>query len=196
MAQQISHLPHIKNVKSGINLYDPNHSSIFEVYIDLPQALLSNGFTEEDGLLLTQQVTNVSGLDVLQKTPDAGQQKFFGVDVSYANPTLDNTYAEITMNFNLNLRNVTDNFVLKIFKAWANLNYDLSDGTRSLKTEYISPGMRIAEANRNGVVWRSYRFNHVILKGISNIDSLDYTQNEARQLTVVFRSDYWDDDMG
>ena len=101
-----------------------------------------------------------------------------------------------TINFNLNLRNDVDNFILRIFKAWALLNYDLSDGSRTAKRNYISEGMRIAEANRNGVIWRSYRFNHVILKSMSNIDSLDYTQNEARQLTVVFRSDYWDEDLG
>ena len=195
-SQTLTNLPHIKNVQSGINLYDPVHRSIFEVYIEIPEALTQNGFTKEDSILLTQQVTNVSGLDALQKTTAAGEQKFYGVTVSYLNPYLDTTAADITMTFNLNLRNVTDNFVLKIFKAWENLSYDLSDGTRSIKTGYISSGMRISEANRNGVGWRSYRFNHVMLTGVTNLDTLDYSQNEAATLQVTFRSDYWDDDMG
>ena len=32
-----------------------------------------------------------------------------------------------------------------------------------------------------------------MLTNITGLDALDYTNNEARKLTVVFRSDYWDD---
>ena len=63
MAQNITHLPHIKNVKAGINKYDPVHRSIYEVYFTLPEAIQSE-FKDEE-LILTEQVTSVSGLDVL-----------------------------------------------------------------------------------------------------------------------------------
>lgn len=194
MANPLVHLPHIKNVKSGINKYDPVHQSIYEVYFTLPEVIQSE--FKEDELLLTEQVLTVSGLDVLQKTTPAGEQKFFGVTVSFLNPVLDQTAADLTIVFNLNLRNVTDNFVLKIFKAWENLSYDLSDGTRGIKMDYISDNMRIAEANRNGEIWRSYIFHHIMLTGVSGMDGLDYSSNEPRQLTTTFRADYWDDEMG
>ena len=193
MANNLTHLPHMLNIESGRMKYDPVHKSIFEVYMTLPAAIQSQFKTEE--LLLTQQITNVSGLDVLQKTTPASEQKFFGVTVSYLNPVLDTTAADISITFNLNLRNATDNFVLKVFRAWENLSYNLADGTRSIKTGYISDNLRIAEANRAGDVWRSYIFHNIMLTGVTNIDDLYINANDARQLVCTFRCDYWDDEM-
>ena len=153
MASNLTHLPHIRNVQSGINKYDPMHSAMYEVYFTLPEAIQSQ--FKDDEAVLTEQVTEVTGLDALQKTVGAGQQKFMGVDVSFLNPTLDNTYAELTINLNLNIRNATDAFVLKVFKAWEKLGYDLSDGTRTLMADYCTDNLRIAEANRDGTIWRS-----------------------------------------
>ena len=65
-------LPHIRNTKVGVDKQDPMHSSIFEVSFTLPTAIAGN-FTE-DSETLSQQVTNVAGLDVLQKTVEAGSQ--------------------------------------------------------------------------------------------------------------------------
>lgn len=193
MATTLTHLPHIKNVKSGINKYDPVHNSIFEVYFTLPEAIAQT--FKEDEILLTEQVTNVQGLDVLQKTTDTGEQKFYGVTVSYLNPILDTTAADITIDLNLNLRNVTDNFVLKVFRAWENLSYNLADGTRSIKVGYISDNLRIAVATRNGDIWRSTIFHHVMLKAVTGLDALDYMNNEAIKLQVILRADYWDDEL-
>lgn len=190
-SSKITHLPHIKNMQSGINKWDPNHSAIYELYFTLPDAIRSQ-FTEEEAIL-TEQVTTVTGLDQLNKTTQFGSQKFMGVDASFHNPTLDNTYAEFTVELNLNLRNVTDNFVFKVFKAWTALNYNLADGTRTLKTDYTSDSVRIAEANRDGTVWRTVVFRHVLLGQITGLDQLDYTNNEARKLQCQFRADFWDE---
>lgn len=186
-------LPHIRSVKSGINKWDPVHKAIFEVSFTVPPSLQE--MFVGDLPILQQQVYSVQGLDALQKTTAASTQRFYGVDVSYLNPTLDSTYADITIVFNLNLRNVTDNFVLRLFRAWENLSYDLADGTRSIKTDYCAASMTVAEGNRNGDVWRSYEFKDVMLTSVTGLDDLDYTSNDARQLTCVFRSDYWYDTM-
>lgn len=190
-SSKITHLPHIKNIKSGINKWDPNHSAIFEVYFTLPDAIKSQ--FSEDEAILTEQVTKVGGLDALNKTTAFGQQKFMGVDASYHNPTLDNTYCEFDITLNLNLRNVVDNFVFKVFKAWTALNYNLADGTRTLKGDYTSDSVRIAEANRDGTVWRTVVFHHVLLGEITGLGELDYNNNEARQLQCKFRADFWDE---
>lgn len=194
MASQISHLPHITNVQAGINRFDPMYSAIFEVYFDLPTAIASQ--FAEDAQILTEQVTQVSGLDALQKTTEAGSQKFLGVDVSYLNPTLDSTFAEITIDLNLNIRNASDAYVLKVFKAWNKLNYDLSDGTRTLMADYCAENLRVAEANRDGTVWRSFIFHKVMLTGVTGLDSLNYTENGARVLQIKLRADYWDEELG
>ena len=194
MASQISHLPHITNVQAGINRWDPMYSAIFEVYFDLPTAIASQ--FAEDAQILTEQVTQVSGLDALQKTTEAGSQKFLGVDVSYLNPTLDSTFAEITIDLNLNIRNASDAYVLKVFKAWNKLNYDLSDGTRTLTADYCAENLRVAEANRDGTVWRSFIFHKVMLTGVTGLDSLNYTENGARVLQIKLRADYWEEELG
>jgi hypothetical protein len=194
MANQMNHLPHINNVHAGFNHWDPVHNSIFDVSFTIP-LLLQNAFGQDDVHLLQEQVTEVSGLEALQKTTGAGEQKFHGVTVSFLNPTLDSTAADITIKFNLNLRSVTDNYVLRLFKEWARLSYDMHNGTRSLKCDYVAESLTIAEANRNGDIWRSYIFHHVMLTGVTNLDDLDYMSNDARQLTCTFRCDYWEDEL-
>lgn len=193
MANQLTHLPHLKNTTSGNNWYDPVHKAIFEVYFTLPDAI--SGAFAQDSAILTEQVTKVQGLDALQKTVQAGSQKFLGVDVSFLNPAFDNTYAELTIEMNLNLREESDNFVLKIFRAWENLGYNLADGTRTLMAQYCSDNLRIAIANRNGAIYRSVIFHKVMLTEVTGLDDLDYTANDAVTLTVKFRADYWDDDL-
>lgn len=196
MANQMSHLPHIKNIKSGYEYYDPVHNSIFEVNFTVPSALQAVFTTgAQDGIvhLLSEQVTEVSGLEALQKTTAAGAQKFHGVDVSFLNPVLDNTFADITVKFNLNLRKITDNFVLRLFKEWARVSYDLMTGARSLKADYVAKSMTIAEANRDGTIWRAYQFRDVMVTNIQGLGSLNYTSNEAQSLDVTFRSDYWEE---
>ena len=157
----------------------------------MPDAIQSE--FSDDELILTEQVTEVSGLDQLTKTTPVNSQKFMGVDVSHQGPALENTYADITVTLNLNLRNRLDNFVLKVFRAWENLNYNLADGTRTLLSDYSSDTLRIAIANRAGDVVRSIVFNRVLLTGVSGIDTLNYTDNEPQKLQVTFRCDYWDD---
>lgn len=192
---KVSHLPNIRNVQAAslTNPADPMHASIFEVAFSIPAGV--KGVAQTDVAVLTEQVTTVSGLDALQKTPAAGQQKFLGVDVSYLNPTLDNTYAEITVEFNLNLRNVTDAYVFRVFKAWQKLNYDLATGARVLMKDYTADFLTIKEANRDGTVWRKVDFRKVMMTSCTGLDALDYTNNEARKLSVVFRSDLWDEEI-
>jgi len=96
---------------------------------------------------------------------------------------------------NLNLRNVTDNYVLKIFRAWEDLSYDLQTGARGIKTDYISDNLRIAEANRNGKIWRSYIFHNNMLTNVTGLNDLDYSGTDARKLELTFRCDYWEDEI-
>ena len=188
---RLNHVPHVRSVEAGNNYYDPVNTAVFEVRFEFP-GLISSAVSKNIPLL-TEQVTNVGGLDNLLKTPAAGQQKFFGADVSYLNPTLDNTYAEITIDFNLNLRSVTDNYVLDAFMQWRNLNYNLGNGARYLKKDYVAPFIEIKMANRDGTVWRVVKLWDVMLINITGLDGLDITTNESPKLQCTFRSDYWDD---
>ena len=191
MASSITHLPHVNNISAsnGASLWDPVHNANFEVYFTLPTPLQTTFKAEET--ILTEQVTAVSGLDALNKTTGQGKQTFMGVSVSFQNPVIDDTFCEFTITFNLNLRNATDNWVHKLFRAWENLNYNLQDGTRTLKDNYTSDSVRIAEANRAGTIVRVFAFKHVLLCEVTGTDSLDYSNNDARTLQCKFRADYW-----
>lgn len=193
MASSITHLPHIKNTQAGNNYYDPMHSAVYEVYFTLPDALREK--FKEDEAILTEQVVSVDGLDALQKTVESGIQRFMGVDVSYLNPTLESTRAELSIVFNLNIRNGNDAYVLKLFKAWAKMGYDLTDGTRTLMKDYVADNLRIAEANRDGTVWRSVIFHKVMITQLEGLNELNYDNREARTLTVHFVADWWDEDL-
>lgn len=192
MASSVSHLPHIKNVQAGINHWDPMYKAIFEVFFTLPDAITTG---QEDAILLGEQVFSVSGLNALNKTTIAGHQKFLGVDVSYLQPTLEETFATITIVFNLNLRNGNDNYAFKMLKAWSKLGYNMADGTRTLKADYIADNLRIAEANRDGVIWRSVIFHDILLQKVDINDDLNYTEKEHVQMTCEFISDYWDEEI-
>ena len=193
LQEPLSHLPHIANVTAGKEHYDPMHQSIFEVqFTNLPKKITSEFGVKESVInLLPEQVVSISGLDALQRVAGVNSQKFLGVDVSFLNPVLESTTAEFTIVFNLNLNNSNDAYVLDVFKAWGRLSYDIGNGHRALKKDYICKTMRIAEANRDGTVWREVVFGDIFITALTGLETLDYNNSEARQLSVTFRADYW-----
>ena len=185
-------LPHIKNSEAGVNLFDPVHKSIFEVYFTLPDALRAEFARDE--MLLSQHVLTVGGLDALYKAPETDVQKFMGTDRSYIKPTVGETSANIEIDFSLNLRNGTDNYILKLFRAWAALGYDISSGKRSLKKDYCAQWLKISIANREGDIYQEIVFKDIMIAGPLEYDGgLDYTADDALTLKVKFKSDWWEE---
>lgn len=186
-------LPHIKNSQAGINLYDPVNKSIFEVYFTIPEAIRAE--FGKDEVLLTEHVQKISGLDALYKAPEADVQKFMGTSRSYLKPTVGDTHADLEVEFSLNLRNGTDNYILKLFRAWAALGYDINTGKRSLKKDYCAQWLKVSVANREGDIFQEIVFKDVMINGplSGGISDLEYAADDALNLTVKFRSDWWDD---
>lgn len=183
-------LPHITNSEAGRNLYDPYHNCLFEVYFTLPQLLRAQ--FGQDEALLTEHVVKVSGMDALDKGPDTLTQQYQGTTRTYVKPKIDDTSAEITVEFNLNLRNGVDNYIYKLFKAWKNLNYDLETGTIVLKKDYVAEWLRVCIANRAGDIIKEVVFKDVMLKGsVEGLGDLDYSSTDAVNITVHFVSDWW-----
>lgn len=185
-------LPHIQNSLAGREKYDPVFKQIFEVEFDLPAALVSqfNG----DRTVLTEHVLKISGLDALNKVPETDTQKFMGTDRSFIKPHLDGTRAELECEFTLNLRNGTDNYIYKIFRAWSRLAYNIETGERSLKKDYCADWLKVRVANQAGDVYREVVFKDVMMNGaITGLDEYDYSTDDALTLTVKFVSDWWTD---
>ena len=185
-------LPHLRNSQAGVNKYDPVNKSIFEVYFTLPEPL-QNEFGA-DTAVLTEHVMNVSGIDALYRAPETDTQKFMGTERSYIKPTIGSTRAEIEIDFTLNLRNGTDNYIAKLFRAWAALGYDIATGKRSLKRDYCADWLKISIANRAGDIFQEIVFKDVMIGGPLTIDGgLDYTADDALTCKVKFISDWWEE---
>ena len=68
----------------------------------------------------------------------------------------------------------------------------LETGTIVTKQNYTADWLRICIANRAGDVIREIVFKDVMLKGsIEGMSDLDYSNNEAVNITVHFASDWW-----
>jgi hypothetical protein len=185
-------LPHIKNSQAAINRFDPVHKSIFEVYFTLPEALRAD--FAKDEMILTEHVSKVTGLEALYRAPETSTQKFMGVDRSYINPTIGETRATIKIDFTLNLRNGTDNYILKLFRAWAALGYDIATGKRTIKNNYCADWLKISIANRDGDIYQEVVFKDIMIHGNLEFDGeLDYENNDALPLSVTFVSDWWEE---
>ena len=185
-------LPHITNSVAGREKYDVLYKNIFEVDFTLPEAI--RGQFGSDEAILKEHVISISGLDALDKAPEASViQKFMGTTRTYLAAGLDDTSAEITVNLSLNLRNGTDNYIYKLFKAWSKLNYDIATGDKSLKKDYCADWLRVTIGNRAGDIYREIIFKDVIISGPLNIGG-EYSYDspgDILQLEVKFKSDWW-----
>lgn len=184
-------LPHITNSEAGVNKYSPVFKNIFEVYFTLPGPLQAQ--FGQDEALLTQHVTKITGLGALNRAPGTGTQKFMGTDRSYIQPKLDSTRAEIEVTLSLNLRNDIDNYIYKLFRAWAALGYNQNDGTRHLKKDYCSDFLKVSIANPAGDIFHEVVFKDVMINGDlgGGIEELDYDSADHLEMTVKFVSDWW-----
>lgn len=195
MASQVSHFPHINNIKAAYERWDPMHNSIFEVDFTVPY-VMQGEFDQDSLLVLSQQVVSVNGLDGLQKPLTMYTMKYLGVDVAFFNPMLDNTGIDFDITFNLNLRNVSDAYVYKLFKQWLRLIYNMATGVVPLIAQAKAESMTILEANRDGTVWRQVVLKNVVITGMQGMNNLDYNSTEPRQLNVNFHADFWDETTG
>ena len=185
-------LPHITNSQAGVNKWDYTPSNLFEVYFTLPEALRQD--FGQDEAVITEHVQKIDGLEAVHKTAETVQQKFMGTVRTFIKGSVDDTSAELTVTFALNLRNETDNFIYKLFKAWSRLGYDISTGAKSLKKEYCADWLRVVIANRKGDIFEDIVFKDVMLSGpVSGPNTLDYNSDDVQELEVKFKSDWWTD---
>lgn len=181
-------LPHIQNSQAGRNHYDPIYSNLFEVYFTLPAALRDEFGADE--AILTEHVLKVSGLEALDKSPATVDQRFMGTTRTYLQSKLDDTSFEITVDLSLNLRNGTDNYIYKLFKAWNKLGYDIATGETRLKQDYVADWLKVSIGNRRGDIFREVVFNDIMLTGLDIPGEFSYDSTEIQQVSIKFKSDW------
>ena len=183
-------LPHIKNSQAGVNRYDAVFGNIYEVYFTLPEPLRAQ--FAQDEALITEHVLKISGLEALDRAPETVTQEFMGTKRTHIAPRIDDTSAEISIDLSLNLRNGVDNYIYKLFKAWARLGYNINTGERSLKKDYCADWLKVSIANQAGDIYREVVFKDVMISGnIEGMGDYEYSSAEPKQITVKFKSDWW-----
>lgn len=184
-------LPHLRNSKAGLNKYDAVFNSVFEVSFTIPE-LIREQFGSDEAVI-TEHIQTINGLSALNQHPGVVQQKFMNTERSFIKPSPDTTHAEIEVKLSLNLRNSVDNYIYKLFRAWAALGWDVNTGARSLKKDYCADWLRIDVANQAGDIYYQVVFKDVMMNGpmTGNLDELDYGAGDPRDLNVKFVSDWW-----
>jgi hypothetical protein len=182
-------LPHYRNSTAAMQKYEPVYLNLFEITIQPPQGL-PNWTTP----LLMEQVIKVGGLDT-DKTPPAGiQQSYKGWTRSYANSKLDQTFLDITVDFEVNLDDANSMYMYKGLKSWCNRIFNPLTGEMSLKKDYAGGPMVLEAYTRTGDVFRRYTFDVVWPTTNINAIEFDYASTDKYTITgFTFRADYWND---
>jgi hypothetical protein len=183
----MAQLPHYRNSTAAMNKYEPVYLNLFEITIQPPL-----GLPLWNTSLLMEQVIKVSGLDV-DKVPPAGiLQTFKGWTRSYANAKLDQTFVDISVDFEVNVDNNTSMYMYKGLQNWCTSIFDPLTGAMSLKSDYAGGPMVITVYNRVGDIFRQYTFDTVWPTTNINALELDYSSTDKFTVTgFTFRADYW-----
>lgn len=195
-----SGLPHFRLSQASMQSFEPIYNNLFEVRIT-PPAAIRTGTPWENTQLILDNVISISGLGGIEKLPPVVAQKYKGVTRSYAGALPTDTFADITMSFELNLDNSNSVYVYKALKAWSDLVYNPLTGELGLKSEYAGTSddptlMTVLMYNKKGVIIKQITFRQIFpttpLTSAFNDLSYDTGTQIAKIDSLTFRADYWD----
>ena len=178
--------PHYTQSKASINLYEPVHSNLFEVTILTP--------LNADAALILEHVKSISGMQGVNPSIDAVNQKFKFADRSFAGMP-SQTYVDLNVAFTLNLNTANEMYLYKTLRDWYTIMYNPLTGEMGLKAEYVGT-IIIVHYNRRGDIFRKVTFLDAFPTGqLETLDSLDYDTSDPQELTLNFRSDHWTEEL-
>lgn len=183
-------LPHYKNSKAGMEQFEPVYTNLFQVSLIPPP-----GVTIWDKELIIENVTKVSGLNV-EQMPQAVTQSFKGHKRSYAGSYVDQTFVDITLDFEVNVNNDNSMYVYKALRRWCDLVRDPLTGAMTPKLTYASKQslMTCHLYKKNGDIIRTWIFPSVFPNSALPQMDLDYNSNNIFKVTgFKLRADYWED---
>lgn len=109
--------------------------------------------------LLVEHVKSIDGLPEL--TPSGTVKQFYKfASRSYAAAKPEQTDAQLKIEFEVNLNEDNDAYIYNILRKWADLVYNPLTGRQGLKRDYVGE-VYVAQANKNGDVFREWRFKPV-----------------------------------
>ncbi len=176
-------LPHWKNSQAATNYYEPIFLNQFEVVITPPQVITKNVN------LLVEHVTKITGLPEITPTATV-EQKYKFAQRSFAAAAPEKTTADLAVTFTVNLNDDNEAYIYNIIRAWSDITYDPLTGRQGLKKDYVGQ-MAVTMFNKQGKVFREFKFTPVFPFGKLTEMQLDYSSMSLYELTVNFRADNW-----
>lgn len=175
-------LPHYTQSRASSQRYEPIQPNLFEVTVFSPLG-------DDTGLIL-EQVKTIGGLNNLNPSVDAINQKYKFADRSFASMP-GQTFMDLTVNFSLNLNEANENYIYNTFRNWYKIIYDPLTGEMGLKKDYVG-SMIIVQYNRAGDIFRKITCKDVFPTGQPDfVDELSYETPDAVDLTMTYRCDHW-----
>lgn len=190
-------LSHFRNSRVSMSNWEPIYQNLWTVEIQLPPSL---GVDVETTNLLLEGVKKVGGLNT-SKAIAAMTQNYKSSDRSFAGAGPDNTYIDVTLDFDVNL--MRDNSgspsmtQVKTLRKWLDLVYDPLTGRMGLKQDYVAPQVVITLHDKAyNPFWQWTLYNVFPTTNITE-PNLDYSQkSEPYRVTgFTLRCDYWNEVM-
>lgn len=179
-------LPHWANSRAATQFYEPVFQNQFEVIITPPRSIAG-----AEGLdILVEHVLSVDGLPEI--LPTVVEQKYKFATRSYSGARPENTVADLTVVFTVNLNEENNMYVYNILRGWADISYNPLNGQQGLKRDYYGQ-MAVTVSNKAQEVFRTYTFTPVIFNGPLNAIKLGYSEANLYEITAKFRADNWKD---
>jgi hypothetical protein len=188
----LNHYSHYRNSEAARHMYEVVSPALFEVILQFPRILSSDGSINSETLL--EHVRSISGLDGLTPTVGNVVQKYKYAERHYAAAGPDKTSLELTITYTLNLNNSHENYIYNMLRKWYNLVYNPQNGHMLNKAMYAGGStMTILEHDRSGEIWRKitcYDFFPSTPPTGLNEDNYD-SVGEAKTVSITFIVDDW-----
>jgi hypothetical protein len=186
-------LPHFNNSKAARNNYEPVFLNQFEVLINPPAAITEANVTFNGEGILTQQVKNISALQI-DLQPNAPVTQFYKfAERRYSGGEPSTSDVQFNVSFEVNLNENNSMTVYKILRQWSDLIYNPLTGAMGLKRDYVG-SMIISIFNKQGDVFRRVNLNNCFPVEAINAMGLSYDAGDSiYTLETTWKSDYWQD---
>lgn len=179
-------LPHYKVSNASSKQEEPLYPNLYEVTFLPPNGI--------DGGLLLEHVNSVTGIGGVNPSIEAVGQKYKFANRSFAGMP-GQTYIDVTIKFSLNLNDSNQLYTYKTLRDWYKKIYNPETGEMGLKKDYTGT-LIIVQYNRKGDIFRKLTLYHVFPTGAFSLaDTLDYSTAEPVELEVIFRCDYWKEEL-
>jgi hypothetical protein len=186
-------LPHFRNSKAAVSLYEPLYLNQFEVLIQPPPAV-SNPLGLANRTLLVENLLSFK-IATVDKNPGPVDQNYKFSQRRYASGSVGDTAAKIDIKFETNIDDNGSNYVYKTLRQWNDLIYNPLTGAMGIKRTYANQTYMLVNIfDKEGNVYKQIKlYNCFPITPITEY-ALNYESGASLyQINATFRADYFDD---